>query len=84
MPYVFAALKLSVSLALVGAIIAEFFGGFVGLGLSMIQALKEFDAPLAWSAMILIGLVGVLWYFLVSAIEGIVTSWHHSHRIQTP
>jgi NitT/TauT family transport system permease protein len=80
LPYVFTALKYNVTLALVGAIIAEFFGGYGGVGIEMVQALASFSMPRAWAYMILIGVVGVVWFQLVAVIERLATGWHSSFR----
>jgi NitT/TauT family transport system permease protein len=77
---VFTALKYNVTLALVGAIIAEFFGGYGGVGIEMVQALASFSMPRAWAYMILIGVVGVVWFQLVAVIERLATGWHSSFR----
>jgi NitT/TauT family transport system permease protein len=80
LPYVFTALKYNVTLALVGAIIAEFFGGYGGVGIEMVKALTSFSMPTAWAYMILIGVVGVAWFQLVAGIERLTTGWHSSFR----
>jgi NitT/TauT family transport system permease protein len=79
-PYVFTALKLNVTLALIGAIIAEFFSAVSGLGVAMNRALVSFDLPLAWASMAIAGVVGVLWYLLVGLVERFVIPWHASQR----
>jgi NitT/TauT family transport system permease protein len=80
LPYVFTALKYNVTLALVGAIIAEFFGGYGGVGLQMVQALAAFAMPRAWALMILVGLIGVICFQLIVIIERLATRWHESMR----
>lgn len=80
LPYVFTALKYNVTLALVGAIIAEFFGGYGGVGLQMVQALAAFAMPRAWALMILVGLLGVIWFQVIVIIERLATRWHESMR----
>lgn len=80
LPYIFTALKYNVTLALVGAIIAEFFGGYGGVGLQMVQALAAFAMPRAWALMVLVGLLGVVWFQIVVVIERWATRWHESMR----
>lgn len=80
LPFLFTALKYNVTLALVGAIIAEFFGGFGGVGLQMVQALAAFGMPRAWALMVLVGLIGVIWFQIVVLVERISTRWHESMR----
>lgn len=73
LPYVFTALKYNVTLALVAAIIAEFFGGYGGVGIEMVQALSGFTLTLVWAAMVLVGVLGIVWYQAISATEWLVT-----------
>jgi NitT/TauT family transport system permease protein len=80
LPYVFTALKYNVTLALVGAIIAEFFGGYGGVGLQIVQALAAFGMPQAWALMVLVGAVGVIWFQIVVLVERVSTGWHESFR----
>lgn len=80
LPYLFTALKYNVTLALVGAIIAEFFGGYGGVGLKMVQALASFGMPQAWALMVLVGVAGIIWFQLVVIVERLTTGWHESMR----
>jgi NitT/TauT family transport system permease protein len=80
LPFVFTALKLNVTLALIGAIIGEMFSSRGGLGFMMIRALVSFDMPFAWAVMLVAGLAGVALYMLVSAAERLFIPWHASHR----
>jgi NitT/TauT family transport system permease protein len=83
LPYVFTALKYNVTLALVGAIIAEFFGGYGGVGLQMVQALAAFGMSQAWALMVLVGAAGVIWFQIVVLVERVSTGWHESFRSDT-
>jgi NitT/TauT family transport system permease protein len=80
LPFVFTALKLNVTLALIGAIIAEFFSAISGLGMAMNRALVSFDLPLAWATMAIAGAAGVVFYLLVGLAERLVIPWHASQR----
>lgn len=80
LPFLFTALKYNVTLALVGAIIAEFFGGYGGVGIEMVQALAAFEMPRAWAYMILVGALGITWFQSVALIERATTGWHSSFR----
>jgi NitT/TauT family transport system permease protein len=80
LPFVFTALKLNVTLALIGAIIAEFFSAISGLGMAMSRALVAFDLPLAWATMAIAGVAGVLFYLAVGFAERLVIPWHASQR----
>ena len=81
LPFVFTALKLNVTLALIGAIIAEFFSAISGLGMAMNRALVGFDLPLAWATMAIAGVVGVACYLLVGLGRALRRfPWHASQR----
>jgi NitT/TauT family transport system permease protein len=80
LPYVFTALKYNVTIALVGAIIAEFFGAYGGVGPEMVQALSAFAMALAWSVMVMVGAVGILWYEALVGLERLCMGWHSSFR----
>jgi NitT/TauT family transport system permease protein len=80
LPFLFVALKYNVTLALVAAIIAEFFGGYNGVGIEIVQTLADFDMPLTWAAMLLVSVVGIVWFQIVAIIERFATSWHASNR----
>jgi NitT/TauT family transport system permease protein len=80
LPFVFQALKLNVTLSLIGAIIAEFFSSQGGLGFYMTFALDRFDAATAWAIMIVAGAAGVILYLLVTVIERFAVPWDPSIR----
>jgi NitT/TauT family transport system permease protein len=80
LPYIFTALRYNVTLALVGAIIAEFFGGYGGVGIEMEQALQGFSMTVVWGAMLLVGITGIVWFQLVGALEWVTNRWYPSAR----
>jgi NitT/TauT family transport system permease protein len=82
LPYVFQALKLNVTLALIGAIVGEFFSSQGGLGFFMNHALVTFQIPVAWAIMLIAGASGVVMFLLVSLVERLVIPWHASFRLE--
>lgn len=80
MPFAFTALKLNVTLALIGAIIAEMFSALGGLGFLMTRALTGYDMPTAWAVMFIAGAAGVALYLVVGLVERMVIPWHASIR----
>ena len=80
MPMVFTALKLNVNLALIGVIIAEFFGGRHGLGREMKYAIDSFDMPMAWTTIVIAAVLGIAWYQLVALLERLVVPWDPTLR----
>ncbi len=65
LPSVMASLLLGVSLSLVGAIVGEWFGDTVGLGIVLIQAMYAEDMVRVWTVVFCCGLLGSLLYGLV-------------------
>jgi NitT/TauT family transport system permease protein len=80
MPMVFTALKLNVNLALIGVIIAEFFGGRHGLGREMKYAIDSFDMPMAWTTIVIAAVLGIVWYHLVGLLERLLVPWDPTFR----
>lgn len=81
LPFIFNALKLGTTLAMIGAIVGEFFGaGGQGLGFRIQIEAGRFGFDIVWAAIIVASLVGILWYNLVAWLERKITSWHVSFR----
>lgn len=69
LPSIAAALKLGISLGLIGAIVGEWFGDTVGLGILLLQAMYNENLPRLWSLILVCGAIGILIYALFEAIE---------------
>jgi NitT/TauT family transport system permease protein len=82
LPYVFTALKVGTTLAMIGAIVAEFFNAQRGLGVTLSNNIQVAKMPIAWAAIVVAALVGVVLYALVSLIERAVIPWHVSVRVR--
>ena len=81
MPFLFNGLKIATTLALIGAIVAEFFGSPTrGMGFRISTAVGQLDMPLVWSEIAVAALAGTGFYGLVALIEKAVTFWHPSQR----
>lgn len=81
MPFIFNGLKISTTLALIGAIVAEFFGSpTVGLGFRISTSVGQLALDVVWSAIIVSALAGSAFYGIVTLIERSVTFWHPSQR----
>ncbi|OOY10360.1 ABC transporter permease [Thioclava sp. F36-7] len=84
MPFLFNGLKIATTLALIGAIVAEFFGSPTkGMGFRISTAVGQLDLPLVWSEITVAALAGSGFYGLVALIEKLVTFWHPSQRART-
>ena len=69
LPTIMAGVRVSIVLALVGAVVGEFIGGSEGLGASIIAAQGMMDSPLMFALFILITLMGVLFYQITILFE---------------
>ncbi len=81
MPFVFNGLKIAASLALIGAIVAEYFGSpVVGMGFRISTAVGVLNIELVWAEIAVAALAGSAFYGLIALIEKGVTFWHPSQR----
>ena len=75
LPYFFAGLRIASTLAVIGAVIAEFVGSDVGLGYLIVVANNQLDTPLALASIALVSILGLALYGLLVAVERLVTPW---------
>ena len=81
MPFVFNALKINTTLAMIGAIVAEFFGTpIVGMGFRISTEVGRLQIDMVWATIVVAALTGSLFYALVAGVERRVTFWHASYR----
>jgi len=84
LPFVFNALKVNSTLAMIGAIVAEFFGSpTAGLGFRISTEAARLNMGLVWAAILVAALAGSLLYGLLGWIERRATFWHPSIRTST-
>ena len=75
--FFFSGLKISVSYAFVGSVIAEWLGGFQGLGVYMIRAKNAFSYSNMFAAIVVISVVSLFLLGIVSLVERWVTPWQY-------
>jgi NitT/TauT family transport system permease protein len=81
MPFIFNGLKIATTLALIGAIVAEFFGSpTVGMGFRISTSVGQLALDMVWAEIVVAALAGSALYGLMAWIEGRVTFWHPSQR----
>lgn len=81
MPFIFNALKINSTLALIGAIVAEFFGTpIVGMGFRISTEVAKFNLDLVWAEIAVAAIAGSAFYGVIALIERAVTFWHPSYR----
>jgi ABC-type nitrate/sulfonate/bicarbonate transport system permease component len=81
-PKIFAGLRLSVALALIMMIISELLGSTEGVGYRLLIAQSEVDIPTMWSAILLLGTLGIAFNAAFLAVERRVLRWHHAARAE--
>ena len=81
MPFVFNGLKICTTLALIGAIVAEFFGSPIkGMGFRISTEVGRLALDMVWAEIAVAALAGSAFYGCVAMIEKAVTFWHPSQR----
>ena len=81
LPFIFNGLKINTTLALIGAIVAEFFGTpIVGMGFRINVEVGRMNIDMVWATIVVAAVSGSLLYGLVASIERRATFWHPSFR----
>src|SRR5437660_6471442 len=75
MPYFFASLKVAITVAFVGSIVAETVAANKGIGNLMLVASSRFEVPLAFAALLMTSVMGIGMYVVAAAIERRMTGW---------
>jgi NitT/TauT family transport system permease protein len=78
LPYLLAAMRVCVGLALIGALVAEWSGSSEGLGYTMVRAQRNLDATKVWAAVVVLTALGLLGTLLVTTAERRMLRWHPS------
>jgi NitT/TauT family transport system permease protein len=83
LPFFFTALKVGTTLAFIGAIVGEFFGGSSQvLGRVVIQSMGKGSFDVAWAAIILGAIAAIVSYIVVTLVERAVIPWYfHLHDV---
>jgi NitT/TauT family transport system permease protein len=76
LPSIFGGLKISITLAVVGAVVGEFVGGDAGLGYLLMVANGSMDTPLLFAGIVALTFLGVLFYMLIELGERLVLPAH--------
>lgn len=81
MPFIFNGLKIGSTLALIGAIVAEFFGSPTsGMGFRISTSVGQLAMDLVWAEIVVAAIAGSAFYGMVAIAERAVTFWHPSQR----
>ena len=80
MPAIFSGLKVSITLAVVGAVVGEFVGSNSGIGFVLQRSIGNFELPTMFAALVILALIGVILFWILDVIERLVIPWHASQR----
>jgi len=75
MPYFFASLKMAITFAFVGAIVAETVAANKGIGNFMLVASSRFEVPLAFAGLLVTSVMGIGMYLITALVERRMTGW---------
>ena len=81
LPFIFNALKINSTLALIGAIVAEFFGTpIVGMGFRISTDVGRMNIDTVWATIAVAAIAGSAFYGVLALLERSFTFWHASYR----
>lgn len=81
LPFIFSALKVATTLSLIGAVVAEFFGGFTkALGVYIKSEASLLHLDEAWAAIVVASILGIAFYWVIVLVERLALPWHVSFR----
>jgi len=76
LPYLFAALKIAASTAVIGAIVGEWIGSTTGIGALIISATYNFDSPLLYATIVVGSTFAALFFGVITLVERRILKWH--------
>lgn len=83
LPYVFSALKVAIVLAMIGAIVGDYFGGTgESLGIQIRSSVGLFQLDYAWALIIVASILGICSYAVIALVERYALRWHASARAE--
>lgn len=75
LPFIFSALKISVTMCVLGAIVGEWIGANKGIGYLLLQTMYEFNTPLLFATILVASGIAILGFAIMAAIEAHVITW---------
>jgi NitT/TauT family transport system permease protein len=81
LPFVFTALKVASVLAMIGAVVGDYFGGSIdALGVQILSSVSLSRYETAWAAILLASILGIAFYAAIALVERLALNWHPSTR----
>ena len=81
LPYIFSGLKIGITFAVIGIIVAEFVTAQRGLGYLIVFAEGNIDTPMLMAALTVLSIVGMVLYAAVVALEKLIITWDHGQKL---
>ncbi len=81
LPYLFSALKIAASTAVIGAIVGEWIGSTTGIGALIIQSMYNFDSAMLYATVIVGSAFSVLFFGAIIAVERLVVRWQPANPV---
>jgi NitT/TauT family transport system permease protein len=81
LPYLFSALKIAASTAVIGAIVGEWIGSTKGIGALIIQSTYNFDSPLLYATIVVGSTFSALFFGVISLAEKRLLRWNVTHGV---
>lgn len=75
LPHLMSGLKIAITFSVIGAIVGEFAGASAGLGYMIQFASTQLDTPVVFGALVVVSLLGVVFYYLVELLERLIVPW---------
>jgi NitT/TauT family transport system permease protein len=75
LPYLFSALKIAASTAVIGAIVGEWIGSVTGIGALIIQAMYAFDSAMLYATVVVGSTFSVCFFLVISVVERLMVRW---------
>ena len=79
-PQIFTGLRQSLSIGIILMVISEMFAARDGIGFALVQYQRSFAIPEMWSAIILLGIIGIALSMIFRAFEAWILGWYHGLR----
>jgi NitT/TauT family transport system permease protein len=82
LPYLFSGLKVAATLAIAGTVVGEFVGADKGLGYLLLVTNSNMETSLMFATIVALTIIGLVFYYLVELLEGLLIPWHVTHRVR--
>jgi len=82
LPYLFSGLKVAATLAIAGTVVGEFVGADKGLGYLLLVTNSNMQTALMFATIVALTIIGLVSYYLVEMLEGLLIPWHVTHRVR--